>query len=122
MFATLKLQPTQSITCRAEMDIHSHITWQGDISGLNAEKLLRGHSTPYLYLLREGEGDRNYYVTFVRPDGTIAHQPFTIGITETGFYCENGAYCIITDETPFADLLYKIMHCNQGECTPFICE
>ena len=121
MFATLKQQPQLSITCRAEMDIHSHVTWQASISGLNAEKLLRGHTTPYLYLLREGECERNYYVTFVRPDGTIAHQPFTIGLTEAGLYCENACWYVINEETQFEDLLYKIMHCNKGECTPFAC-
>lgn len=109
----------ESLTCPVERDIHSHIAWLGKISGLEAEKLLRGQKTPYLYVLREGEHEGDYYVTFVLPNLTIHHQPFNISLTETGWYWLNGGGGPLSVESRLDDILYLMMHCQEGECQPF---
>ena len=39
-------------------EIQNHPTWYGNISGLSADKMLRGRTTPYLYILRAGQNER----------------------------------------------------------------
>ena len=51
-----------------EQDIQFHPAWIGLVSGLKAEKVLRNKKIPYLYLLRGGETEHDYYVSFVLPD------------------------------------------------------
>lgn len=103
-----------------EQDIINHPTWLGRVSGLKAEKMLRGKKTPYLYVVREGECEGDYYVTFVLPDLSIKHQPFVITVAPEGWYYENvqggGPYT----EASIDDVLYLIMHCKKGECVPYI--
>lgn len=108
-----------SLRCPVENDIRSNAAWLGYISGLKAEKMLRGHKAPYLYVLREGEHEGDYYVTFVLPNQTIFHQPFTISATETGWYYEQGGGGPLTIESRLDDVLHLIMHCEKGQCHPF---
>lgn len=103
-----------------EEDIENHPAWLGRISGLKAEKILRGKKTPYLYVLRAGEAEGDYYISFILPDFSIKHQPFVITHTSEGWYFEN---CNV--EGPFIkasinQALNLIMHCHQEKCTPFI--
>lgn len=100
-----------------EPRIQLHPAWHGRISGLDAQDRLIGHA-PYIYLLREGEYHFQYYVSFVRPDLTIQHQPFMIKITSHGWYCRN-----LTGTGPFVnqtiqEVIHLIMHCKQEECSP----
>lgn len=102
-------------------EIKAHPAWHGMISGLHAEKMLRGEKKPYLYLLRAGEyeGQRevDYYVTFVLPDFSIKHQPFVITETQHGWYFENANGGPITHSID--EVLHLIMHCHKDECRPF---
>lgn len=103
-------------------DIQNHSAWYGNISGLKAEKMLRGRKTPYLYLLRAGENtignETDYYVSFILPDLTIKHQPFIITLTSEGWYYENysagGPYA----QESIEDVLHLMMHCQQEDCEP----
>lgn len=105
-------------------EIQEHSAWKGTISGLKAEKMLRGKKTPYMYLIRGGEQERgnesDYYLTFVRPDLTIHHQPFVITINPEGWYYENflggGPYL----NESIDHVIHLIMHCNKDEAVPFI--
>lgn len=103
-----------------ETEIMQHPAWLGYVSGLKAEKLLRGKKTPYLYVLRAGENHLDYYVTFVRRDGAIEHRPFSITLSSEGWSYENlgggGPY----REASIEDVLHRIMHCDQGDNVPFI--
>ena len=97
-----------------------HPAWQGHISGLAGEKMLRGKKTPYLFLLRKGELENDYYVTFVAPDFTIHHQPFVLMEDESGWNYENGGPPpSIYLKMAFNDIIHCIMHCNKVDCIAF---
>lgn len=99
--------------------IETHPAYFGFVQGLKAEKMVRGQK-PYTYVLRAGETAGDYYVTFANKDGSIQHQPFIISITTEGWHCENGnPYGPYTEEVAFAEVLHKVMHCEQDECTPY---
>lgn len=106
--------------CSIEHAIQLHPAWQGYISGLTAEKLLRNQKKSYLYVLRAGESENDYYVTFTHPDGSVRHQAFTITVAPEGWYYENG-----TPAGPFQhtdatidDVIYKMIYCEKEECAP----
>lgn len=99
-------------------EIEIHPAWHGNISGLKAEKLLRGRKTPYLFILRSGEHEGDYYVTFILPDLTIKHQPFVISTTNEGWYFQNGGNGGPFTTTCFEDVLHLIMHCRKSDPTP----
>lgn len=105
-------------------EIESHSAWHEGISGLNAEKKLRNIKVPYVFILRKGEDSTNeeinYYVSFVQPDLTIKHQPFTIKIQEEGWYYENGMAGGPFVDASIDDVLYKIMHCEREDCIPYL--
>lgn len=100
--------------------IRLHPAWLGHVSGLKAEKMLRGRNLPYLYVLRDGEFPGEYYVTFLHADLTVRHQPFVITVDIQGWYYENaGGGGPYTDET-IDHVLHLIMHCQKGQNTPFL--
>jgi hypothetical protein len=99
-------------------EIRSHIAWHEGMSGVSAEKILNGRKTPYLYLLREGEGYHDYYVSYVQEDMSIKHQPFTITETREGWYCENGGVVGPCVQTSILDILHLVMHCRKEEIMP----
>lgn len=116
MSAIFELNNTSYI----EQEIALHPAWLGRVSGLAAEKLLRGKNTPYLFVLRAGELENDYYVTFVAPDMTIKHTPFVIITTSEGWCYNNGGAGGPYKDGTIEDVLYQIMHCEKGENTPFI--
>lgn len=99
-------------------EIESHSAWHGHMSGLVAEKLLRGKNTPYLYLLRSGEHEGDYYVTYLLPDLTVKHQPFIITSTSEGWHCQNGGNWENLTTASFDDILHLIMHCTKFQPKP----
>jgi len=101
-----------------EENIQLHPAWIGLVTGLHADKLLRGITTPYQYVLRQGELESAYYVSFVQQDGTIKHQPFVITTTSEGWHYENGGTAGPFVDATIDDVLHLIMHCQQGECVP----
>lgn len=101
-----------------EQEIANHPAWHGRMSGLSAEKLLRGRKTPYLYILRAGENEMDYYITFVLPDLSIKHQPFVITVTAEGWYYENSGNGGPFTTASIDDVLHLMMHCNKGANSP----
>ena len=103
-------------------EIRFHKAWYGNMSGLAAEKMLRGRKTPYLFMLRKGEnevgGKADYYVSFIQPDLTIKHQPFVITITPEGWEWENTSGGLCSLESSIEDVLYLMMHCEQSQPIP----
>jgi len=111
-----------SVESQINEEIQSHVAWYGNISGLAAEKMLRGRKTPFLYVLRAGENkgtnETDYYVSFILADLSIRHQPFVITVSQEGWYYENyGAGGPYTNAS-IEDVLYLMMHCNKGEPSP----
>lgn len=105
-------------------DIVLHPSWHGEIRGLDAEKLLRGSQTPYLYLIRTGEkgtqNEINFYISFVLPDLSVRHQPVVITIAPEGWYYENGMPGGPYLDATIDDVLHLIMHCNKEQCIPLL--
>jgi hypothetical protein len=107
--------------CSIDVEIQRHPAWIGLVSGLHADKMLRWIKTPYQYVLRQGETDYAYYVSYVQPDGTIKHQPFVLTTAPEGWYYENGGNGgPFLDTTTIDDVLHLIMHCDKDECIPLI--
>jgi len=106
-------------------EIQLHPAWLGAVSGLKAEKMLRGKNKPYLYVLRTGESETenttDYYVTYIGSDLSIRHQPVIITTTMEGWYYENGGGMgPFSNDVSINDVLHHIMHCEKGECSPLI--
>ena len=106
-------------------EIEKHPAWIGNVSALKIERILKNFSIPYLYALRAGENEGDYYVTYIDPTAQhnkIVHRPFTIALSSEGWYYENtgggGPYVNCTIE----DVIFKIMHCKSDECIPYINE
>lgn len=96
-------------------DIESNVAWKGKISGLEADKMLRGKKTPYLYILRAGELDteneKDYYVSFILPNMSIKHQPFVIRTKDDAWHFENTGGCgPLYLPHGINDVLHLIMH------------
>jgi hypothetical protein len=113
---------SKTLSLSIHRDIQNHSAWYGNIPGLTADKMLRGRKTPYLYILRAGEevsdAETNYYVSFILPDLSIRHQPFTITVTADGWYYENtgggGPYV----QESIEDVLHLMMHAQKEDCLP----
>ena len=121
MTAILK-EHTRESTYQAPViqEIEIHQAWHGHISGLEAQKLLEGEKTPYLYILRKGEFERDYYVSFLDSNLKIVHQPFAITINSEGWDCQNGGNWRNLTTASFDDILHLIMHCGKLEPKPHI--
>lgn len=107
-----------------DKDIEMHPSWLGQVAGIKAEKMLRG-KRPYQYVLRAGEASdeldvTHYYVTFVKPDLSIHHQPFVITLTLQGWTVENGGLTGPFKNATIEDVLHLIMHCQKNECSPLV--
>lgn len=102
-----------------EIELQNHASWLGYVSGLKAEKMLRGQK-PYTYVVRTGEFAGDYYVTHVLANGAIAHTPFIVTITNDGWHFENtsgwGPYLYATLD----HVLPLIMHCEGEQATPYV--
>ncbi|MBA3958013.1 MAG: hypothetical protein H0X51_06440 [Parachlamydiaceae bacterium] len=103
------------------LQLQQHPAWLGRVSGLKAEKMLRGRRKPYLYVLRAGESDFNYYITFILPDFSVTHQPFMIS-QEAGEWsvCNEQSYPI--SGIPISDVIHVLMKCKKDEGLPFTAE
>ena len=105
-------------------EIANHPAWFGKISGLKAERILRGLNKPYLFMLRQGEytgeHEADYYVTFILPDFSVKHQPFIINVLPNGWEWSNGGGGTCSADTSIDGVLHCMMHCEQHECSPFV--
>lgn len=120
----MSANPKKSMIPSINRDIQSHPAWYGNISGLNAEKLLRGNKVPYTYILRKGENETehttDYYITFVSSDLTPRHQPFVITLTVDGWCYENGGPSPAYLEESVDDVIHLMMHCEKDQVVPFV--
>jgi hypothetical protein len=102
-----------------EKTIFSHSSWMGELTGLASEVFLK-RQKPYTYLLRVGEKNSHYYLSFVDQHLVIRHQPFAIIYTKKSWYCQQGdGYGPFITET-IDDLIHRIMHCKPEDCNPVL--
>lgn len=103
--------------------------WHGNMTGIDAERTLRNlegnQKVPFLYILRKGEpstkeNEEHYYVSFLLPDLSVKHQALVVFMGNDGWCYENtkpgGPY----QNLSLDPVLHLIMHCEEGECIPFV--
>jgi hypothetical protein len=99
--------------------IEVHPAWHSNISEDESEQLLKDKS-PFTYLLRLGEQERLYFISFVNESGSINHQFFVLEFDRKGWLYRNagtgGPQGTISKNLDW--LIPKIMHCDFFACTP----
>ncbi|MBI3258986.1 MAG: hypothetical protein HYZ54_05890 [Ignavibacteriae bacterium] len=99
--------------------IQKHPAWHEDADAWHAEALLDGKD-PFTYLLRKGDKEYAYFITFVKEDRNIKHQSFTLEHDRGGWYYKNGtAYgpAEIIGKT-LEELIPQMLHCEPKKCIP----
>ena len=96
-----------------EEEIHQHSAWYGKLPGLFAQDLLRGHPAG-TYLLRDGEIEHQYYVSFVDMKGVVQHTPFQIH-PETGWMMPNGESCFLKATQSVKDVIPLLIGSNEAQ-------
>jgi len=94
----------------AELAKHS---WRPGMDALEAEALLAGKS-PYTYLLRPSIINRKFVISFVRPNGTIEHDTFSLIDAKRGIWRNAYWHHVGTLEKVVRDM----MDCDFSEGTP----
>ena len=97
-----------------EKSIQESPCWYDEVTGLEAEDLLRGEKA-FTYLLRVGEKSHNYYVSFVEPSGLIKHQPIVIKYFGEAWFCRNYNHIGPNTDETIEQIVHKIMHCEQED-------
>jgi hypothetical protein len=102
--------------------IQGHPAWHGDIDAMQAEALLQGNDA-FVYLLRKGEEENVYFITFVKEDREIKHQRFTLEYDRRGWYYKNGCNTpqdpVEIVEEILERLIPRMMHCDAEQCSKF---
>ena len=96
-------------------EIISHSAWHGDLTGVEAESLLRFQSSG-TYLLRKGERDGLYYLSFVI-GADLHHLPIKIDSTSLEWFYQNTVMHTASNLTAF---IPEIMHREESECHPLM--
>src|SRR5882724_4715796 len=106
---------------RNQEEIESHPAWHSDISEIESEQLLRDENL-FTYLLRSGEKENFYFISFIKEDGSIKHQFFTLELDRKGWFYRNGMTGgpqeIISKD--LHKLIPMMMHCDLLSCTPLM--
>ncbi len=100
--------------------IKTHSAWHLSISESESEVLLKNQG-PFTYLLRAGEEERAYFISFVRENSSIKHQFFVLELDRKGWYYRNGSTLNSPAEIISKDLnelIPLMMHCDANMCIP----
>lgn len=97
-----------------ERELENHSAWHGKITGMFCEGVLRDRA-PCSYILRAGESQHHYYLSFVKEDGTFHHQPFVVEWKSEGWFYRNGNPHY---SSTLEGIIPKIMHCEASKCIP----
>jgi len=109
---------TKALLHPIHRDIEAHPAWYGRISGLAGDKMLRNRNIPFLYLLRAGENEEDYYLSFLLPNLAIRHHPFKIIITKEGWCFDDGVSRGPYTIPSIANVLHLMMECQKENCVP----
>ncbi len=98
--------------------IQKHPAWHGNVKAEQAEALLKG-GKPLTYLLRNGDKEQSFFITFIKEDGSIKHQHFSLEFDLKGWYYKNGQVQGEPTEIIAEDLnklIPAMMHCETSRC------
>ena len=97
-------------------EVKHHCAWYADLTGTDAEIIIRGQPD-MTYLLRQGEREDHFYLTYVKNECEFAHIPFTVNSTIRQWFYRN--YCCRF--APTLDLFIpEIMHVDAVDCKPLV--
>ncbi|MBI3211724.1 MAG: hypothetical protein HYZ47_03455 [Simkania negevensis] len=104
---------------RNQEQIQTHPAWHSNISEAESEKLLRDKNA-FTYLLRSGEKEHFYFISFVKEGGSIKHQFFALEFDRKGWYYRNGGQGSLQEaiSQDISKLISMMMHCDLRSCTP----
>lgn len=103
---------------KSQERIKSHPAWHIHTSHSASEALLKNKS-PFTFLLRPGEKEHSYFISFIKKDGSIKHQLFILELNRQGWYYRNGTTPNFPTEIIAEDLdeiISLIMYCHPKEC------
>lgn len=102
-------------------EIKTHVAWHPDVSESASENLLKNKGA-FTYVLRKGNKEQSYFISFVKQDGTIKHQFFTLEYDQQGWIYRNGTTTgptqIVSKE--LHKLIPMMMHCDLLACNPLM--
>lgn len=117
IMSTLRAEKSFPEFVQEKMDeIVNHIAWYGDLTGTEAELILRD-KVDMTYLLRQGERDDHFYLTFVKDGCAFSHIPFTINHTLKQWFYRQGFPRFASSLTVFVP---EIMHTEEANCIPLV--
>jgi hypothetical protein len=104
-----------------QVDIQSHLAWHENINEEVSETLLQG-KPPFTYILRSGEKEHAYFITYVKSDLSTKHQFFVLEIDRKGWYYRNGVTMGLSEilSKDLQVLIPMMMHCDAMACTPLM--
>lgn len=112
-----QLRPEKSFPEFVQVKIHeivNHPAWYDDITGTEAEILLR-NKKDLTFLLRQGEKTDHFYLSFVKDECYFTHIPFTVKHdTKEWFYMN----CIWHSAATLKEFVPDIMHAAESDITP----
>ncbi len=97
-------------------EIMNHVAWYDDLTGSEAELLLRGEPD-MTYLLRRGEKEEHFYLTYVKDECYFTHIPFTINHDLQQWFYMNSKPRFAAD---LARFIPDIMHAEATDCIPLV--
>ena len=115
--STLRAVRTVSDFVHEKMDeISNHIAWFGELTGTEAELVLRDKSD-MTYLLRKGEKEGHFYLTYVKNGCDFTHIPFTLNQTLKQWFYRQGYPRFAPTLKAFVP---EIMHTEEMNCIPLV--
>jgi hypothetical protein len=96
-------------------EITYHCAWHAELTGIEAEALLR--LTPsFTYLIRQGEKVDHFYLSYIRGE-EFCHLPFTIDYSSLQWFYRNSNPHFAHDLKTF---IPEIMHKEEAQCHPMM--
>jgi len=104
----------QSDVSRLERQLKNHKAWRGDISLLEASKMLQSES-PFTFVLSSGFDKYHYILSFVSDKQTVKHKNVRILVHQGQvlFLNGSGSPCEFID-----DLVPACLNCSAQVCKP----
>lgn len=114
---TLRVEDSSPLFLQEKREeITNHIAWYGNLTGTEAEIILRGKSD-LTYVLREGEKEGHFYLTYVKDECSFTHIPFTVNTVLKQWFYRQGYPRFAPTLKGF---IPEIMHADEADCTALV--